>query len=410
MARTGQQLPFGQSILDFDDLETLGQEIVQLCDGIEKTGLVDYQMGVAEERIVDLLLKCLVVAHQRTMGFPDTPVELPDGRLVCEDHGLQICHQCFCDYTFLNDHSEQSSSIEEPSTCSEDDIEQRCQMAEPAAPILEGAAARFNPNSQASAYCEECGLTWMVATPDFADQEDVFQDCPFHNSLEADRAERRTLFVHIDGACPGNGTKSAVGGIGIYFGPSSPYNLSALVTRNFAQPPTSQQAELTAATRALELIREKCMPARRQLVNTYILCPCHTECWAMSFPFRIVIITDSAYLFDCMTSHLMVWRWDPKIQVYTNKKSGKSIINSRYIRNIVKAVEMLAERGVQVLWKKVPRALNLEADRLAKAGAKIQRSGFKVEKPHSSVSQRSCQWLSGLRMLHQASGGKEGDM
>ncbi|KAH0080592.1 hypothetical protein KCU84_g12775, partial [Aureobasidium melanogenum] len=63
MARTGQQLPFGQSILDFDDLETLGQEIVQLCDGIEKTGLVDYQMGVAEERIVDLLLKCLVVAR-----------------------------------------------------------------------------------------------------------------------------------------------------------------------------------------------------------------------------------------------------------------------------------------------------------------------------------------------------------
>ena len=53
MARTRQQLPLGQSILDFNDLETLGQEIVQLCDGIEKTGLVDYQMGVAEERIVD---------------------------------------------------------------------------------------------------------------------------------------------------------------------------------------------------------------------------------------------------------------------------------------------------------------------------------------------------------------------
>ncbi|KAG9634804.1 ribonuclease H-like protein, partial [Aureobasidium melanogenum] len=356
MARTGQQLPFGQSILDFDDLQTLGQEIVQLCDGIEKTGLVDYQMGVAEERIVDLLLKCLNVAHLRTMGFPDTPVELPDGRLVCEDHGLQICHQCFCDYSFLDGHSEQSSSIEEPSTCSDDDLGEHCQLAEPTAPILEGAAARFNLSSQASAYCEECGLSWMVAAPDFADQEDVFQDCPFHSSLGADGAERRTLFVHIDG---------------IYFGPSSPYNLSALVSRNIAQPPTSQQAELKAATRALEIIREKCMPARRQLVKTYILCPCHTECWAMSFPFRVVIITDSAYLFDCMTSHLMVWRWDPKIQVYTNKKSGKAIINSKYIRSVVKEVEMLAERGVQVLWKKVPRALNLEADRLAKAGAKM---------------------------------------
>ncbi|KAH0368562.1 hypothetical protein KCU65_g3900, partial [Aureobasidium melanogenum] len=70
MARTGQQTPFGQSILDFDDLETLGQEIVQLCDGIEKTGLVDYQMGVAEERIVDLLLKCLDAARRWSQATP----------------------------------------------------------------------------------------------------------------------------------------------------------------------------------------------------------------------------------------------------------------------------------------------------------------------------------------------------
>jgi hypothetical protein len=53
MTRTGHRLPLGQSVLDSDDLETLGHEIVKLCDSIDKTGLVDYQMGVAEERIVD---------------------------------------------------------------------------------------------------------------------------------------------------------------------------------------------------------------------------------------------------------------------------------------------------------------------------------------------------------------------
>lgn len=305
------------------------------------------------------------------MGFPDTPVELPDGRLVCEDHGLQICHQCCCDYTFLDDHSEQSSSIEEPSTCSEDDLDEIQRMAEPAAPVLEGATARSNFSPQASTYCEECGLTWMVAVPEYADEDNVLEDCPCHNSLGGDRAEQRTLFVHVDGACPGNGTINAVGGIGIYFGPCSPYNFSALLNRNIVQPPTSQRAELMAATRALEIIRQKCIPARRELVKTVILCSCHTECWAMNFPFQIVIVTDSAYLFDCMTSHLMIWRWDPKTQVYTNKKSGKAITNSKYIRNVVKEVEMLAERGVQVLWKKVPRALNQEADCLAKAGAKM---------------------------------------
>ncbi|KAI4722208.1 hypothetical protein E4T48_01538 [Aureobasidium sp. EXF-10727] len=61
MIRTGQQLPFGQSILDPDDLEILGQDIVKLCDSIETTGLVDYQMGVAEERIVDQTPRASVI-------------------------------------------------------------------------------------------------------------------------------------------------------------------------------------------------------------------------------------------------------------------------------------------------------------------------------------------------------------
>lgn len=306
------------------------------------------------------------------MGFPDNPVELPDGRLVCEDHGLQICYQCCCDYTFMDNNSEQSSSTGESSTCSKDDTDEHCPMPELAVPILEGAAAISIANVQASNHCKDCQLAWMSAPPSISEEEGPWNEfCPFHDSLRGEGAKQRTLFVHIDGACPGNGTKSAIGGIGIYFGSASCYNHSALINRNIIRPPTSQQVELTAAIRALEIIREKCIPARRELVNTVILCPCHTECWAVTFPFQVVIVTDSAYLFDCMTSHLMVWRWDLKAQVYTNKKSGKSIANSKYIRNVVKEVEMLAKRGVQVLWKKVPRALNQEADRLAKAGSRM---------------------------------------
>jgi hypothetical protein len=47
------QLPPTHSVLDMNTLESLGQELVKLCDGIEKVGLVDYQMGVAEERIIE---------------------------------------------------------------------------------------------------------------------------------------------------------------------------------------------------------------------------------------------------------------------------------------------------------------------------------------------------------------------
>ncbi len=41
-----------QSYLQKDFLEKLGGELVRLCDGVERTGLVDYQMGVWEEEII----------------------------------------------------------------------------------------------------------------------------------------------------------------------------------------------------------------------------------------------------------------------------------------------------------------------------------------------------------------------
>ena len=38
------------------------------------------------------------------MSFvPDSPVEMPDGTLRCRRHGLEICGICCCDYTFMRD-------------------------------------------------------------------------------------------------------------------------------------------------------------------------------------------------------------------------------------------------------------------------------------------------------------------
>jgi hypothetical protein len=49
----GVQLREPQSIMGARDLERLSSELVRLCDSVEKHGLVDYQMGVAEEDIMD---------------------------------------------------------------------------------------------------------------------------------------------------------------------------------------------------------------------------------------------------------------------------------------------------------------------------------------------------------------------
>jgi hypothetical protein len=50
---SGQALQESQSIINTQALEQLARELVRLCDEVEKHGLVDYQMGVAEEEIMN---------------------------------------------------------------------------------------------------------------------------------------------------------------------------------------------------------------------------------------------------------------------------------------------------------------------------------------------------------------------
>lgn len=52
LLESGQAPPQSQSILQVDFLERMGRELVRLCDGMERHGLVDYQMGVWEEEII----------------------------------------------------------------------------------------------------------------------------------------------------------------------------------------------------------------------------------------------------------------------------------------------------------------------------------------------------------------------
>ncbi len=51
-----------QQPLDFlsaTDIQELIEKLIQLCDQIEKYGLVDYEMGLWEEQIVDIFTRCL---------------------------------------------------------------------------------------------------------------------------------------------------------------------------------------------------------------------------------------------------------------------------------------------------------------------------------------------------------------
>ncbi|KAB8254710.1 hypothetical protein BDV32DRAFT_142656 [Aspergillus pseudonomiae] len=58
MLRTHRQPPH-TTLLNDDVMDTLGKELIQLCDRVEQFGLVDYQMGIWEEEILGVLGQCL---------------------------------------------------------------------------------------------------------------------------------------------------------------------------------------------------------------------------------------------------------------------------------------------------------------------------------------------------------------
>ncbi|EMR72880.1 hypothetical protein UCREL1_63 [Eutypa lata UCREL1] len=49
----------GQTLITEEGLKKMGKDLVRLCDGIERHGLVDYEYGVWEESIVEILGECL---------------------------------------------------------------------------------------------------------------------------------------------------------------------------------------------------------------------------------------------------------------------------------------------------------------------------------------------------------------
>lgn len=217
-------------------------------------------------------------------------------------------------------------------------------------------------------FCGECGVSWAGASND--DDERVLEYHPFHDTRVANLAERRDLVVHIDGACPGNGSVNAIAGIGVFFGPNSPYNISSPC--NTSSPATNQKAEISAAIQALSTIANDFIPARRQELKELGVkdCPCHAACWAQSFGFRVILVTDSSYVVECMTKHVLQWDWHQPTMKYLNRKSGKDIANSGLIRRVVEYVEKLASVGVQVLYRHVERKYNVQADQLAQLGAR----------------------------------------
>ncbi|KAF2194591.1 hypothetical protein K469DRAFT_547052 [Zopfia rhizophila CBS 207.26] len=68
MVDSGQRPQAPQTLIEYDFLEKMGDQLVKNCDNMEKHGLVDYQMGVWEEEIIAMLTTCLELWEEVGVG------------------------------------------------------------------------------------------------------------------------------------------------------------------------------------------------------------------------------------------------------------------------------------------------------------------------------------------------------
>ncbi|XP_067134818.1 ribonuclease H1-like [Centruroides vittatus] len=147
---------------------------------------------------------------------------------------------------------------------------------------------------------------------------------------ETKRAKKKSVCIYTDGACCSNGKNGARAGIGVYWGPNHPLNVSERLEGR----QTNNRAEIHAAVRALNQAKE----------NGYN---------------DVIIYTDSNFLIKGVTQWVKTW-----------KKNGWKLSTGEPVKNKedFEALE-IARKDLNVNWIHVRGHQgilgNEEADRLA---------------------------------------------
>lgn len=163
---------------------------------------------------------------------------------------------------------------------------------------------------------------------------------PAKKSKKTAKSSTTIQVVYTDGSSRGNGKETALAGVGVYFGPEDPRNVSERLQGDLQ---TNQRAELTAILRALEII------------------PMHQSA---------EIRSDSKYSIQCVTEWYKGWaknEWTTKL--------NEPVKNRDLIAKIRANIdERKAKHGceIQFTWVKAhAKDLgNIAADQLAVAGSR----------------------------------------
>lgn len=148
-----------------------------------------------------------------------------------------------------------------------------------------------------------------------------------------------SVVAFTDGACRNNGRYGARAGLGVFYGPRSDWNSSALLAGHISA--TNQNAEIYAAMMAVQDMIDMDPDGERDMC-------------------KLLIITDSKYVVDGISR--WIWRWKRNGWRTAN---GTPVTSRKGFERLDRRVRRLEERGIDVWFWHVPRELNRDADRLA---------------------------------------------
>ncbi|KAI1842747.1 hypothetical protein JX265_005073 [Neoarthrinium moseri] len=185
----------------------------------------------------------------------------------------------------------------------------------------------------------EDAIEFMRAHGGEAARKAIEAEVPVRPTKKSKTIEDGVLHIYTDGSSLSNGRAGAVAGVGVYFGPHDPRNVSE---RLQGELQTNQRAELTAFLRAMNQV---------------------------SVDQHIRIFTDSKYSIDCVTNWYRGWQ---KNDWMTSQ--GESVKNKDLVQAIRSKIEDRELAGSKTMFDWVKghsvTAGNVEADKLAVAGAK----------------------------------------
>ena len=273
------------------------------------------------------------------MSFrPDSPVELPDGRLVCGLHRLIVCPICTVDYSFMEEIVEENKDLED-----EDVSDEVTTNDGPRVGTGRVIPTKFHPPSTSD--------TPLSLFPPGTSERAI---PPVRRFIQSTNS--RQFLIYTDGACLDNGSVNPRAGCSFVFKPSTQQPQRPGYVRlplehggptGEVHMQTSNRAELRAVIAALRF-----------------------RIWTGEGFNSLVIATDSEYVVEGVTSWVRGW-----LRRGWRTSTGAAVKNRDLWECLLGEIERWDGDGMQVKFWRIPRDWNTDADYHARQAASEERRG-----------------------------------